>query len=196
MFIRNFVYLAKCIILIGAGSILPSIALAQSGDTDVGEIAVSGGGTLGIGAHPAVKGSAGVAFSRYGMALFQTSFSPLGSETIQRWPAGSTVERSHVLDFGVDFHIRVPIRERWAPYGIVGAGLLWDMVRQHAVDSLGVTRTIHYDQLNGALHTGAGLRYYVGKNWGIRPELEVIVSHRTYTQLTVGIFYVTPTEWP
>src|SRR5581483_6477378 len=98
--------------------------------------------------------------------------------------------------FGADVHIRIPIKEHWAPYAILGTGGLWNTVRQHTVDSNGFTILKAYDQFNGALHTGGGVRYYVGQNWGIRPEVKVIVSKQVYTLFTVGIFYVTPPDWP
>ncbi|SPE30249.1 exported hypothetical protein [Candidatus Sulfopaludibacter sp. SbA3] len=196
MFTRKLAWSVNGMIVAALAWSLPPVASAQSDETEVGEVAALGGATLGIGAHPAVKGSAGVAFSRYGMILFQTSFSPLGRSTLQPWPTPSTVERSYLTDFGLDFHIRIPVSHRCAPYGILGSGLLWDTIRHRAIDSQGVARTIRYDQFNGALHTGAGARYYFNESWGIRPELEVIVSHRTYTQFTVGVFYVTPIEWP
>ena len=172
------------------------VASGQSGETDVGEVAVLGGGTFGIGARPAVMGSTGLTLSRYGMALFNSSFLSLGQHTIQPWPAPSSVDRSLLFDFGLDFHIRIPVKKRLAPYGIVGSGLLWNMVRQHTVNINGIPVVYHYDQLNGALHTGAGVRYYAGESWGIRSEVRVIVSKQTYTQVMVGVFYVTPTSWP
>jgi hypothetical protein len=169
---------------------------AQSGEPDPGELAVLGGATLGAGTHAAVAGSAGLAFSRYGMGLFTFTFMPLGHNTIQPWPAPSTVDRSFVYDFGVDFHVRIPVKPRFAPYLIVGSGLLWDTVRQHTVDASGAPVVRHFDQFNAALHTGGGMRYYIGEKWGIRPEVKVIVSKQVYTQVMIGFFYVTPPDWP
>jgi hypothetical protein len=172
-------------------------AFAQAGQTDVGEISGFGGFTLGTGGtHAAVGGGAGIAVSRYGMMLFETSFMPLGHSTIQGWPAQSAVTRSHLWDFALDSHIRVPIKDRWEPYVILGTGILWNVVRQQAVNANGAAVTYNLDQFNGVFHTGAGLRYYVGRSWGIRPEVKVIVTQRTYTRLSIGIFYVTPPEWP
>lgn len=48
----------------------------------------------------------------------------------------------------------------------------------------------------GEFQTGAGLRYYVGDKWGIRPELKVIISSRTFTAVSMGVFYVLPSNWP
>lgn len=186
-----------CTVGIGiAGVGLLSPVLRAQGETDVGEIAVLGGATFGIGAKPAVSTEAGYAFSRYGMTMVNVSFRPMGQYTIQPWPARSTVDGSYLLDFGVDFHVRIPIGERLAPYGIAGAGLLWNLVRQSASTDNGAQVFHHYNQFNGALHTGGGLRYYIRKDFGIRPELKVIVSKQVYTQFMCGIFYVTPPNWP
>jgi len=175
----------------------PSAASAQSGDTEAGEVAVLTGGTLsGIGAQPLVTGSAAITFSRYGMALLEMSFMPMGQHTIQSWPARSAVDRSYTYDFGFNFHIRIPVKEHWAPYALIGPGLLWNLFRQETVDSRGVVVVRDLEQVNGALHAGAGLRYYIGKNWGLRPELKFTVSKQTYTQLTLGVFYVTGPNWP
>jgi hypothetical protein len=121
---------------------------------------------------------------------------PLGNRTIQSWPDRAFVNRSYLIDFGVDFHVRIPVGKHWAPYGIAGTGLLWNLVRADLVNAKGLTVVRHFDQFNGALHTGGGLRYYVNQNWGIRPEVKVIVSKHVYTMIAVGIFYVTPTNWP
>ena len=182
-------------VLAGVLWVAPPGAFAQY-ETDVGEVAALGGGSVGSGAQPVVMGSAGVAFSRYGMAFFETSFMPLSHHTIQPWPARSTVARSYLLDFGVDFHVRIPVGERWAPYGIVGTGLLWDIIHQDTVDSQGLALGRRFYQFNGALHTGGGVRYYVRKWWGIRSEVRVTVSKQVYTQLLAGFFYVTPSTWP
>lgn len=172
------------------------IGFPQSGETDVGEVAAFGGAVFGVGARPSVGGSTGVAFSRYGMFSFETEFISLGNRTIQSWPAPSTVHHSYLLDFGSDFHIRIPVRERWAPYFIAGGGLLWNLVGQNSTNRRGVAVMNHYDQFNAALHTGAGMRYYIREGWGIRPEFKVIVSKQTYYRLSVGFFYVLPSNWP
>ena len=187
--------------LLAAAWTLAIPAFGQSGESEQGEVSARagvawGGGTSSMGTQPAVAGSAGVAFSRYGMILLDVSFIPLGQHTIQGWPVRSSVNRSYLLDFGVDFHIRIPIKDRVAPYAIVGTGLLWDMVRQSTVTAAGSSIVNHYSQFNGALHTGGGVRYYIGELWGIRPEIKVIVSKQIYTNISCGVFYNLPAGWP
>ncbi len=177
---------------------IPTRALAQAGESNVGELSGMGGGAFGGGSHGTANGGAGIAFSRYGIALFDTSYIPLGNRTVQGWPDRSTVRSSNLIDFGFDFDIRVPIKHHWEPYGILGAAAIWDIVRQNTIDRAGLPVVRNFDQWNGAAHTGGGLRYYIGDSWGVRGECKVIaiIGGRVYTQLMVGFFKVTPPDWP
>jgi hypothetical protein len=180
---------------------------AQSGDTETGELAAFGGGTFGLGGvQPAVGASTGLAFSRYGLGLFEVAFSPLGNDTVGR-RTGPPAQSSHLFDLNASFHVRVPVRERWAPYGIFGAGFLMNTFKVistapgpidpetgQPTHPGGLVAAI--DEFKFAFHTGAGVRYHISPDWGIRPELKVIVSSRTYTRFTIGIFYNVPPGWP
>ena len=194
MFNKRSIGRAVGIFLAAIWGLTPAL-FAQARETDVGEVAGAGGVGLGVG-QAVVKGSAGYMFSRHGMALFEASFMPMGTHTIQPWPDRASVDRSLLYEFGLDFHVHLPVSERVAPYGIIGGGLLWNMVRERRTGADGSNVLFNWDQVNGGLHTGGGVRYYAGKNWGIRPEVKVIVSKHVYTQITMGIFYVTPPNWP
>jgi hypothetical protein len=173
----------------------PATLPAQSGDTDVGEVAAFGGGGFGMGTHPVVGGSTGIAFSKYGIALIEGSFMAMGQDTLRGQPpviqplgVVNETKRSHLYDVNTSFHIRVPVRERWAPYVLVGAGILFNTYRSVVTQEAGY---VAFDDLNFGFHTGGGLRYYIGKYWGIRPELKVVVSNQAYTRFTIGVFYTT-----
>lgn len=168
----------------------------QSAETGVGEVAAFGGGTFGLGSHPAVGGSTGRAFSRYALGVIETAFSPLGSSSVRPAPAGGPIDTSRLYDFNLALHIRVPVRERWAPYAILGGGLLWNTFDQKASGPQGTASIRHYDNFDFGFHTGAGMRYYIRDNWGVRPEFRVIVSKQTFTRFSVGIFYILPDTWP
>jgi len=176
--------------------LVPAALFGQAGEKDVGEAAAFTGGTFGLGSHPVVGGGLGIAFSRYGMGVLETSYAPLGSETLRVFPGAATAQDSHLYDFNLGLHLRVPVRGRLAPYGILGVGFLWDKYSRTLVDSAGVAQVSHYTNFNFGFQTGGGLRYYIGEKWGIRPEFKVIVSTQTYTRLSVGVFYVLPTNWP
>ena len=174
----------------------PGDLLGQSSETGVGEVAAFGGGTFGIGSHALVGGSTGRSFSKYAIGLIETAFSPLGSSTVRPAPAGGPIDTSRLYDFNLGVHIRVPVKDRWAPYAILGGGLLWNTFDQTVAGPQGTASIKHYDNFDFGFQTGAGLRYYIRDNWGIRPELKVVVSKQTYTRFSVGIFYVLPDAWP
>ena len=108
---------------------VPATLLGQSGEADVGEASISGGGSFGAGSHPFVSGSSGIAFSRNAIALLEASYMPMGKEILWRRPDINSPQNSYLLDFGFDIHVRIPVRDRWAPYGILGAGLLFNSFR-------------------------------------------------------------------
>lgn len=168
---------------------LPALLLAQADETDLGEVAAFGGGSFGAGSHPFVGGSSGFAFSRHGMALIEAEYMPMGSDTLCRRPDVKSPQNSHLLDFGLSFHIRIPVRERWAPYGILGGGLAFNSYRA-ILGTQGAL--IGIQDFKGEFHTGGGVRYYIGEYWGIRPEFKVIVSDRVFARLSVGVFYTLP----
>jgi hypothetical protein len=158
---------------------------AQSSETDVGEFGASVGGSFGPGSHVSVAGSSAFSFSRHGMGLLEASFVPLGSDTLRKnGPSG--VRDSQLYDFNFGLNIRVPVRDQWAPYGILAGGLLYNKYYVPAGVQGAYTRQ---DEFRFGFHTGGGVRYYLGHNWGIKPEFRITVSTRTYTRLTVGIFY-------
>jgi opacity protein-like surface antigen len=179
--------------------IAPAILPAQSGDKDVGEVALFGGGIFGMGTHPVVGGSSGIAFSKYGMANVEAAFSALGADTLRGVPPSAQpitvtnqTERSHLYDVNVNFHIRIPVQDRWAPYVIIGGGILFNTFRTWVTSQ---NAYVGIDNLNFGFHTGGGLRYYIGKYWGIRPEYRVVISNQAYSRFTVGVFYTLPPDW-
>src|SRR5262249_8258921 len=108
-------------------TLAPAAMLAQPGETDTGEVALFGGGRFGVGTDPVGGGSTGLAFSRYGMGLIEASFMPMGERTLRsRAPYSVPVQNSRLFDFNFSLHVRIPVKQRWAPYGILGAGLLFD----------------------------------------------------------------------
>lgn len=171
----------------------PSDADAQAGETDVGEVSAFTGATFGAGTHPLIGGSSGFAFSRRGMAFIEGTYSPMGKDIL--WPRHNiqSPQDSHLFDVMVSGHIRFPIRQRWAPYALIGGGLAFNQFRAIAGPEGALIRI---DDFKFAFQTGGGLRYYIGETWGIRPEFKVVISSRTYTRMSVGVFYTLPPNWP
>jgi hypothetical protein len=180
-----------CILAFSLCVFAPAALLAQPIDSEKGEVSAFGGGSFGLGVHPVVGGGTGLAFSKYGIGLIEASYMPTGRDTLRRNVVSP--QNSQVFDFNSSIHIRIPVRERWAPYGIVGCGLLFNKFQ--AVSGPQGT-LVGIDDFKFAFHTGAGVRYYIREGWGIRPEFKVIVSNRTYTRFTIGIFYTIPSDWP
>jgi opacity protein-like surface antigen len=170
----------------------PDVSAQISANED-GEVVAYGGGTFGGGAHPLVGGGSGWGFSRHGMFFLDASYSPMGREIL--WPRHDvhSPQDSHLFDVMFSTHIRFPIRDRWAPYGLVGGGLAFNSFRAYAGPQGAL---IGIEDFKMAFQTGGGVRYYVNENWGIRPEFKVIVSTRTYTRMAIGVFYTLPPNWP
>jgi hypothetical protein len=182
-----------CSLLLSLYGLAPTALSAQPGATDVGEVSGFGGGSFGLGTHPVVGAASGYAFSRYAMGLLEVSYTALQNDTLRHRDPGMTPQDSHLFDFNFGFHIRVPVRDRWAPYGIVAGGILFDSF-QAVTGPQGALLKI--DDFKFGFHTGGGVRYYIREDWGIRPEFRVIISTRKYTRFSVGVFYNLPPEWP
>jgi hypothetical protein len=170
-------------------ALAPAVLLGQA---NAGEVAVFGGGSFGLGAHPTIGGSTGVGFARHAMALFEVAYTPMGQDTLRRAPPMVSQQSSRMFDFNVSFHIKAQLGERWAPYAILGGGLLWNPYR-YATPSQAWSDS---SEVNFGFHTGGGVRYYLRPDFGFRPECRIIISTRTHARVTVGFFYHLPADWP
>jgi hypothetical protein len=180
---------AIAVFLLGVQS---PVLLAQSG-VDNGEVSVMGGGSFGMESRPYVQGGVGYSFSKYGMALVESSYTPLATQIIWRRANVQSPQNSYLLDFAANFHIQVPVGEHWAPYGLVGVGLLFNSFRA-VTTSQGVL--VGIQDFKGAFYTGGGVRYHVTPHWGVRSECKVGISSRTFTRVSIGVFYNLPSDWP
>jgi opacity protein-like surface antigen len=188
------------IVLALTGFMVPSGSRAESGETDTGEFSAYTGLTMGgFGAHAAVGAGAGMAITRYGIALADMSYMPLGGDTLRRLPGRPVVGHSGLYDFNFSVHFRVPLRgkrKRWEPYGIVGTSLLLSTFRTTSLDNQGVLVSAGRSQTNFGFETGGGVRYYAERNWGVRTELRYTLSSRNFARLLAGVFYQFDGEWP
>ena len=165
----------------------------QSAEDDVKEVDGFAGGSFGAGSRGAVGAGAGVALSRHGLALLEGMYMPLGREILWRRSDIQRPQDSYLLDLGLSFQIRLPVGDRRTAYGIIGSGLLYNAYRAPAGTA---ARLTDMQDFKGEFHTGAGLHYYVGDKWGIRPEVKVIISSRTFATVSMGVFYVLPSYLP
>jgi outer membrane protein W len=157
----------------------------------VGEVSGYTGVTFGgVGAHATVGASSGLALSRHWIGLMDVSYMPLGCNILPRYQEPVNVRNSRLYDFNLSAHIRVPVRERWEPYGIVGAGGLYSTFQLASILNQGVAVTYKSRSTgNFAFETGGGVRYYVAKTWGVRTEWRCTVSTRTFNRFIAGVFY-------
>ena len=120
---------------------------------------------------------------------------PLSSDTLLSSPTTAAYRGSGLYDFALCLNVQIPVGRRWEPYGILAAGLLYN-VYQAAVLTPAGTGFADRSKTNFEFSTGGGVRYYVADNWGIRPEVRVFISGRNFTRISVGVFYDIDADWP
>jgi hypothetical protein len=119
---------------------------------------------------------------------------PLNIDTLSS-PSITAYRSSGLYDFNLCTNIRIPLRRRWAPYGILGIGLLYNVYQAALLSPTGVA-FVNRSKTNFEFSTGGGLRYYIGDNWGIRPEVRIFISGRNFTRISGGVFYDIDADWP
>jgi opacity protein-like surface antigen len=177
-----------CLAVIGLLASFPVHAQSEVGS---GELGVYVGGISGNGTHAIVGGTAGLIISKYAIGLFDISFSNLSNSTLRKY-SGYDVTNSHLYDFNYSFHFQYPVNDKWAPYGLAGPSLIWNGFSYGTVGANGVVIHSNRDDVNFGFQTGGGVRYNIKDNWGIRPEVKVVISGRTYVVFSVGFFFNTP----
>ena len=169
---------------------------AQPGAIDAGEFSVYSGVAFGqVSTHPTVGGSTGVSFSKYGAVLVETSYLPLGSETLRIYP-GIITAHSALYDFNVALHIRVPVKKRWAPYATLATALLYNTYSIVTVPSQPTVYLSGQSDTKFGFEAGAGLRYYIRPSWGVQGEYRYTFSSQNFSRMLGGVFYQFDGTWP
>jgi len=174
--------------------LLSAMAWCQAGDPELAEASAFGGFVSGIGTHGFVGAGAGMAIGKYFQGVGEVSFAPIGSNTIRDHPATQTVQQSRVYDFNFSLHVQFPIGKKLAPYAIAGPSVIWNSFQSTTVGPGGDVKALAVNETNFGFHTGGGVRYYLPHDWGIRPEVRVVISAKTYVVTSVGLFYTFPKE--
>lgn len=178
-----------CLIVISPG------LRAQPDAADAGEFAVYTGAALGgPGSHPTVGGSSGISFGKYGVALVETSYIPLGNRTLRVY-SGITSARSNLYDFDFSVHIRIPIKRHWAPYALLAPALLYNTYSIATERSPAVYISGQSDTKFG-FEAGGGLRYYMQNGWGFQGEYRYTISSQNFSRILGGVFYQFDGTWP
>jgi Outer membrane protein beta-barrel domain len=161
---------------------------AQERGEGGGEFSALGGVSAGgFGTRPVVAGSAGLGFSRYLMGLLETSVIPLNNRTLI--PTGAVqVKGSDLFDFNFALHVRIPI-QKWEPYALFGTAVLMNPYTAGIQSPSGTVAYVGERHSKFGLEIGAGCRYYVKDNWGIRTEYRYTSSTRDFNRVLGGVFY-------
>lgn len=160
----------------------------QERGESVGEVAAMAGGTAGgLKTHAVITGNAGVSLSRYLMLLGETSVIPLSNQTLIPTDAVH-VRGSDLFDFNIAIQGRIPIK-RWEPYGVFGMAVLMNPYTAGILTPSGAVAYVGQRHSKFGLEWGAGCRYYVRNDWGIRTEWRYTSSTRNFNRVTGGLFY-------
>jgi opacity protein-like surface antigen len=170
-------------------------AIAPGQHIETSELSAYVGAGLNAGASNAwVGGSTGVSDSKYFMAVLDTSFLPLGTHTLRTGLIGTRTSRLYDFNFGG--HILIPIHHRITPYGLLGAGALWNTYQIAAVHPDGQAYFAGRDDVKFAFHTGAGVRIFVREDFGFRAEYRFTASTQNINRALFGVFYEFGGTWP
>jgi hypothetical protein len=90
----------------------------------------------------------------------------------------------------------VPLKHKWAPYGILAPALLYNTYQVQLIPPGGVAYFSSHSATKFAFETGGGVRYYVEENWGVRGEYRYTISNLNFSSLLGGVFYQFNGSWP
>jgi opacity protein-like surface antigen len=164
-------------------------------DEDTGEVSAYGGLGFGsLGSHGSAGAASGIEISKYALGVIDASFMPLGTHTLR--PTSGAASKSRLYDFNFTVHFQVPPHHGWAPYVLMGGGVLLDF---YHVTRTGPDGTIYDRGRNDGrfgFETGAGVRYYLRDHWGLKAEYRCTVSSENFSRILFGVFYRFEGPWP
>jgi hypothetical protein len=176
----------------GAAGNIPSV----SGQLSAALNEVSPGFTVSDGSEFKwyVGGTAGYAITKNLLFVFGTDYNHIGSSNITYGSGVSktTISAGYSLtDFTGGIHYQLPVRSsRFVPYLSAGLG----GVRQGVSASSSGT-SLGGSETDFTVNAGGGLRIYLSKGWGIRPEISVVrIPGQTYFRYGAGFFWQSKQE--
>jgi hypothetical protein len=170
------------------GAILGTGAWAQEGEADVGEADISTGLAFGAtGTNVAVAGAMGISIDRYLVVMMEGGYIPMGNKTLVIYP-GVVAHSSGLYDFNCAFQIRVPLRSKWEPYGILAPALIYNHYQRQVIHPDGRTYYFGASDVKFGFETGGGVRYYLRKDWGFKGEYRDTISTRNFSSILAGVF--------
>ena len=181
---------SRFILLALSAGVLTVPAAAQSDDTSGFDLTGSLGITAGLGWHPGVAVTAGFPRTPHLVPYLELGYTPLGNKAFRRdVNSPGLVTRSYLIDANGGLQVRFPLSRAFAPYFLAGVGLLHS--RSEISPGEHIT-PFNRSSNDAAFVVGGGLRYYLSRRWGLRPEVKAYVSDRKFTRVSLGIFYTFP----
>jgi opacity protein-like surface antigen len=128
------------------------------------------------------------------MAILDVNFSPTGNRALRRDLVGTSNSRLYDFNFGGD--ILIPTHHHVTPYGLLAAGVLYNTYRIVATRGDGTIYLAGRSDCKFAFETGAGVRYFVNDDFGLRAEYRFTASTANFNRILVGVFYQFSGTWP
>src|SRR5262249_25521259 len=147
-----------------------------------------------LGTHPAVGGTTGLFLNKYAAILLGTTYVPLGGSTVvtQNRPASD----SRLYDINLTLEVQIPLQGKWAPYGLMSAGGLYNTYNLLTPRPDGSRYLAGEFDVKFGFGCGGGTRYFLGEDWGLKGEYRFVAADHSSSRLMVGIFYRVPSSWP
>lgn len=184
----GFVFVGAVVKAAILSAILAMGLWAQEGESDVGEAGLSTGIALGrTGTNVALSGGIGTSIDRYLILMVEGAYIPMGNKTFIPYP-GVVAQSSGLYDFSIPLQIRVPIRRKWEPYGIIAPVLIYNHYRRLGIHPDGSAYYFGASDVRGGAEAGGGVRYYLHEYWGLKGEFRYTISSRNFSSLLIGVF--------
>jgi hypothetical protein len=81
----------------------------------------------------------------------------------------------NLFTFDANAHILLPLKAypKVTPYGLVGLGFI---------------KATNGGTHDTGLNLGGGARWEVGRDWGVRPEIKVLIADNTSVRFSIGVY--------
>jgi opacity protein-like surface antigen len=151
----------------------------EKGQTEVlglvGVYSDGGGGVFGGGIQYGIK-------SRW---LFAGEFGYLTGGEDVKLPGVKYDSSIWAIDGNVHYLFPLKNNEKLTPYALGGLGIF----RSSGSSQVTGLPKISASDTDFGVNIGGGVRYAVGTNWGVRPELKIFLSNNTNVRYSLGVYY-------
>jgi hypothetical protein len=174
----------------GGAAHFPDIGGALSSAVSGTGLSVSGGS----GFKWLAGGTVGYAISKNLLIVFETNYNRISSPVFTYGSGSSAVQVNvsySLFDYTGGVHYQLPVSSsRYVPYVSAGIGGV-----SQRVSASGGSATAGASETDFSLNGGGGVRVYIGKSWGVRPQIEVVhIPGVTYFRYSAGVFWQSKSE--